>query len=287
VLVQLAARIAQRARSAKLRGECLTVGLCGAQGSGKSTLTPVLKRLLEERGLMVAMLSLDDFYLPLSAREALARIVHPLLKTRGVPGTHDVDLALQVIAGLRREGTVSLPAFDKACDDRRPPSEWPRARAPVDVILFEGWCVGALPQPQECLSLALNSLEREEDTNGIWRRHVNHMLAEAYQSLFRDIGFLILLAAPSFDVVYQWRLEQENELRCRVAEEGGDASRLMSDVELERFICHYERLTRHILAEMPARADIVVSLDAQRRMTITKAFQSANAPRIIRRSLRS
>jgi D-glycerate 3-kinase len=231
------------------------------------------------------MLSLDDFYLPLSEREELACTVHPLLKTRGVPGTHDLDLALQVLAGLRRKGIVSLPSFDKACDDRRPPSEWARARGPVDVILFEGWCVGALPQPEESLALPLNSLESEEDANGTWRHYVNHALAEAYQPLFRQIDFLILLAAPSFDIVYQWRLEQENELRRRVAAQGGDVSRLMTDAQLERFVCHYERLTRHILAEMPARSDIVVSLDSQRHMQIAKAFHSATAPRIIRRSL--
>ena len=266
--MQIAALIAQRALPAKQGAECLIVGLCGPQGSGKSTLAPILKRLLEERGLTVAMLSLDDFYLPLDAREALARTVHPLLKTRGVPGTHDLDLALQVLVGLQREGTVSLPAFDKARDDRRPPSEWAQVRGPVDVILFEGWCVGALPQPEESLALPLNSLEREEDADGTWRHYVNDALAGAYQSLFRQIDFLILLAAPGFDIVYRWRLEQENELRRKVAAQGGDASRLMSDAELERFICHYERLTRHILAEMHARADVVVSLDSQRRMKI-------------------
>ncbi len=44
--------------------------------------------------------------------------------------------------------------------------------------------------------------------------------------------------------------------------EGGDASRVMDEAAIARFIAHYERVTRHILAEMPARADHLISLDA-------------------------
>jgi len=264
----LAQRIADRAQATQVPDECLTVGLCGSQGSGKTTLTANLKVLLEERGLSVAALSLDDFYLPRNVREDLARTVHPLLTTRDVPGTHDIALALQVFADLPQDGRVSLPAFDKALDDRRPQSEWVQTPAPVHVILFEGWCVGAMPQSEEALSRPINALERDEDLHGTWRRYVNRALAQAYQPLFRQIDLLILLAAPGFDVVYRWRLEQENELRRSVAAQGGDASRLMSDAELERFVSHYERLTRHILSEMPARADIVVRLDAQRRKSM-------------------
>jgi D-glycerate 3-kinase len=269
VTTALAQRIAARAKLAKPRNECLTVGLCGSQGSGKSTLTSILEHLLEERGLTVAVLSIDDFYLPRDARETLARSVHPLLKTRGVPGTHDVPLALEVLARLRKKGTVSLPVFNKALDDRCPQSDWVQVHAPVDVILFEGWCVGAVPEPEEALSRPINTLEREEDPDGTWRRYVNHALAEVYQPLFRQIDWLILLAAPGFHVVYQWRLQQENDLRQDVALKGGDTSRLMTDRQLERFVSHYERLTRHILAEMPARADLVIRLDRARRKTLS------------------
>jgi D-glycerate 3-kinase len=135
-------------------------------------------------------------------------------------------------------------------------------------VLFEGWCVGAVPQEEAALAEPVNALEREEDPDGVWRRFVNRALASDYRELFAKIDLLIMLAAPSFDVVYRWRLQQEDELRHRIAEQGGDGSRVMTERQLERFIAHYERLTRHMLDEMPARAGIVVRLDPQRRMTL-------------------
>jgi D-glycerate 3-kinase len=262
----LAERIAQRAEIRPRRP--LIVGLSGAQGSGKSTLARRLAQILKRRGLAVAAFSLDDVYLPRVDREHLARTVHPLLATRGVPGTHDVALAMQVLAALGEPGTVRLPVFDKAIDDRRPPSDWLAVDAPVDAVLFDGWCVGAVPQEEAALAEPVNALEREEDPDGVWRRFVNRALASDYRELFAKIDLLIMLAAPSFDVVYRWRLQQEDELRHRIAEQGGDGSRVMTERQLERFIAHYERLTRHMLDEMPARAGIVVRLDPQRRMTL-------------------
>ena len=98
-------------------------------------------------------------------------------------------------------------------------------------------------------------------SQGIWRARVNRALAGEYQRLFARIGLLVLLAAPGFEVVRGWRLEQEAHLR---ASSPTDAPGLMDEAAITRFIAHYERLTRHILAEMPARADITVRLDAAR-----------------------
>jgi len=246
----LAARIAERLRSGHGRAagpagashRPFVVGLCGPQGSGKSTLVASLRHLLQERALHVAVLSLDDLYLTRAERAALAHRVHPLLATRGVPGTHDVALGLEVIRRLGGPGAVALPAFDKARDERRPDAQWPRVTAPVDLLLFEGWCVGARPQPDEALAAPVNALEREEDPDGRWRRYVNAALAGPYQALFATIDELVLLAAPGFDAVYGWRLQQERKLRERLA----------------RFIQLFERLTRYILAEMPGRAHVVI-----------------------------
>jgi D-glycerate 3-kinase len=198
----------------------------------------------------------------------LARTVHPLLKTRGVPGTHDVPLLLEVLAALQREGIVSMPRFDKAKDDRLPREQWERVPAPVKVIILEGWCVGAIPQPEGSLEAPVNELERREDPDGAWRRYVNRALGSDYRPVFNQIKLLILLAAPGFEVVYRWRLQQEEELRRAVLARGGDVSQVMDERALERFISHYERLTRYILEEMPQRADIVVRMDHERRMTV-------------------
>ena len=263
VHVPLANQIATKAN--KSSGTFI-VGLCGAQGSGKSTLAAVMKMLLGMQGLSTAILSLDDLYLTRAERLELASRIHPLLATRGVPGTHDVELGLRTLEALSTSGLVTLPRFDKAVDDRSSESEWPRAEAPVRVILFEGWCVGARAQADCALLEPINALEKQFDADGSWRRYVNAQLKTAYQMLFGHIDYLVLLQAPSFDVVHTWRLEQERKLRERLAARVV-SSRVMDAEQMIRFIQHYERLTRHILEEMPSCADVVLSLDAERRVT--------------------
>lgn len=259
----LAARIA-----AVAMGPAFVVGICGSQGSGKSTTVRVVAALLEARGLTVATLSLDDLYLPLADREALARDVHPLLRTRGVPGTHDVALGLAVLDGFAGEGEAALPRFDKASDDRAPVETWPIVAGPVDVVLLEGWCVGARPEAAEALATPVNALERERDPDGTWRAYVNAALAGPYRALFARLDLLVLLTAPDFATVLAWRREQEAKLRARLAEAGQGTGRAMSDEEVAVFVQHYERLTRHIAREAPPRADLVIALDADRRSTI-------------------
>ncbi len=244
--------------------EHLVIGLCGAQGSGKSTMARSLCSLLETQGISCVVLSLDDLYLTHASRSLLAKRIHPLLATRGVPGTHDVQLGVELLEALRHSRPVALPVFDKSADDRKPVDEWPRVQRPVQVVLFEGWCVGAVAQDDAALAQPANALERERDGEGRWRRFVNDALRSSYQILFGSIDALILLQAPSFDVVYEWRLEQEHKLQDRVAG-ASRATRVMNDEEVAEFISHFERLTRHILSEMPARADGVVRLNERRK----------------------
>lgn len=255
---QIAAAAAVRARTP------LVVGICGAQGSGKTTITSILAALLADRGLAVASLSIDDLYLGRAARLALADAIHPLLRTRGVPGTHDVAVGHRLIAAAGAGSPFALPRFDKATDDPARREHWPEVAGPVDVFLFEGWCVGAVAQPAAALAHPVNRLEAAEDAAGVWRRHVNDCLAGPYRTLFARIDLLLLLRAPSFDVVAGWRAEQEDKLRAALALEGRRGGQ--SAAELDRFVMHFERITRHILAEMPGRADIVVELDRQRRV---------------------
>ena len=185
--------------------------------------------------------------------------IHPLFATRGPPGTHDVALASHVFAALDRGEAVALPRFDKAQDDRAPPSDWPIVGPCLDVLIFEGWCIGASPQPDEALAAPINGLERDEDRDGVWRRYANAAL-DRYQPLFARIDAQIFLRAPSFAVVHGWRLQQEEALRAKVVSGAG----LMKAAQIARFIQHYERLTRWIAAEMPARADLVAELAEDR-----------------------
>ena len=238
------------------------LGLCGSQGSGKSTLA----RALADRIDGTVVLSLDDLYLTLPERQELAQTVHPLLLTRGVPGTHDVAMGQAVLDAIASEQGTALPRFDKSSDDRAPTNEWPIAPTSVRLVIFEGWCVGARAQPAADLLEPINLLERCEDRGRVWRNYVNAQLAGPYQSLFARVDALVLLAAPRFETVLKWRIEQENELRARV---NGAGAGLMDDFQIERFIAHYERLTRFILREMPNRATATVQLDAQRRVALT------------------
>lgn len=234
----------------------LVVGLCGPQGSGKSTLAAALAARFEGS----AVLSLDDLYLSRAERQALARDVHPLFATRGVPGTHDVGLGLQILAALDRNEAAPLPRFEKARDDRAEAASWPHAPPRSRLLLFEGWCVGARPQPAEALTHPINRLEAEEDPVGIWRTRANAALAGDYQRLFARIDLLVLLAPPAFETVLGWRLEQEHALRAA----GATGSGVMDDAAVARFVQHYERLTRHILDEMPGRADLTLRLGTDR-----------------------
>jgi len=244
----------------------MIVGICGAQGSGKSTACAQLISILDAEGRRAATLQLDDLYLSSQDRLSLATSVHPLLKTRGVPGTHDVRLGIDVLQAVRESRPVSVPRFDKARDDRAPREGWSEIPADLDVLLFEGWCVGARPQSSADLIEPINDLERVQDTDGRWRTYVNDRLASDYQQLFSYLDALVLLAAPTFDVVAGWRKQQEHALREQLLSRAVDASGVMSDEQIDRFVQHYERITRHILNEMPLRADLTVRLDAERRV---------------------
>ena len=253
------------ARLQRSRSRPFLYGLCGAQGSGKSTAAKGVQRRLATAGFSAAILSIDDLYLSGERRAELARTVHPLLRTRGVPGTHELAPAWTAISAAAEPGPFRLPRFDKASDEPCAPEAWAMVQGPVDVLILEGWCVGASPQAPASLVEPGNALERDEDTDGRWRTWVNAQLAGGYQRLFARIDMLAMIAAPDFDVVAAWRREQEHALRRSLEAAGRDASRTLSDEGVERFVQHYERITRHMLDEMPGRADVVVRLDKARR----------------------
>lgn len=229
-------------------GVPLVVGLCGPQGAGKSTIAAAIAA----RAGTTTLLSLDDLYLGPAARARLAAEVHPLLATRGVPGTHDVALGVAVLAALQGGEPVALPRFDKATDAPRPVTDWPLA-GPVDVVLFEGWCVGAVAQDAVALVDPINALERDADPDGTWRRFVNAQLAGPYRTLFAPLDRLILLRPPDFDTVVGWRQEAERK-----------SAGPMTPPQIACFVAHFERISRHIDAEMPPRADFVLTLAADR-----------------------
>lgn len=233
------------------------VALAGAQGSGKTTLA----RAWVHSHPDVALLSLDDFYLGKADRISLAARVHPMFRTRGVPGTHDLRLLGEILKALATAGpssTTPIPVFDKLCDDRCPVERWPAFHGRPRAILIEGWCLGALPQPAMALVEPVNALEREWDRDGRWRHYVNARLRDAYAALFARFDAIAWLHAPGFADVLRWRCEQQETLLGR--------SLTPSEIrDVAGFVGYFERITRHMLAG-GIRADVVAELDSDRTM---------------------
>jgi D-glycerate 3-kinase len=246
----LATAIARRATGR----QPLIVGINGAQGSGKSTVCAFLEVLLASRQLRAVTLSIDDLYLTRAERQAVAREVHPLFATRGVPGTHAPGLGMAIIEHVRARRAFDLPRFDKGTDDRKPEGE--RIEGPVDVLLFEGWCVGCHPQADEELLDPVNELERDEDPDGVWRSVVNLWLRGDYRVLFDQLDMLVMLKVDGFDAVLANRTLQEAKLRAADPAAPG----LMDEAAIRRFCQHYERLTLHMLEDLPRRADFVFEI---------------------------
>ena len=243
-------------------GTPLIVGLCGTQASGKSTAFAQVAEHFSAKGLKVGVLSFDDLYLGRTVRAGLAEQVHSRFATRGPPGTHDTAIGIATLDAVKAGRSVMLPRFDKRADEPLSSREWPLLDGPCDLLLFEGWCVGAKPVPSDLIAQPVNNLERDDDPDSVWRSYWNAHLAGETAELFARIDRLAYLRPPSFDVVHKWRCEQEHGYQ---AQDGANrAAAAMTDEQVARFIAHYERLTRWMMEEMPGRADVTIQLDEAR-----------------------
>jgi len=236
------------------------LAISGVQGSGKSTLAAQVVELARARGLQAAALSIDDTYLTRAQRQRLADRIHPLLATRGPPGTHDLPLALSTLDAAKAGRAFALPRFDKLADERVPEAQWQVRDTPLDLLVFEGWFLGTPAEQDAALQAPLNALEREADGDGIWRRWCNQALANDYPALWQRFDRLWFLQPPGFSVVPHWRWQQEQALQ-----QASPGRTSMSRAQVERFVQFYERISRQALRTLPALADRVIPLDAQRR----------------------
>jgi D-glycerate 3-kinase len=251
------------------KNDAYLVGINGCQGSGKSTLTDFIAEYLRARyQLNIVVMSLDDFYLSSKKRNKLAHDIHPLLATRGVPGTHDMTALNHVLTQLSEHRTgFFIPRFNKATDDPAPQSQWQFVEKPVDIILLEGWCWGVTSQTDEQLQTPINDLELQHDADGEWRTYVNQQLKTAYEPLYKKMDFWLALQAPSFDCVYQWRLEQEQKLQAKNI--GLSDSKVMSPAEVLKFTQYFQRLTEQGSKTLSHSADAVFHLDNARHIINT------------------
>ncbi len=240
------------------------IALTGGQGSGKSTISKILKIILKQGfGLNTVIFSIDDFYKTFDEREKMSKKVSSLFLTRGVPGTHDTKLLFRCLKNLTKSNfkRLKIPRFDKSTDNRMSKNKWQKINLKPNIIIFEGWCIGVGPQKNKDLLSPINTLEKEEDKKKIWRNRVNKELKNDYKKIFNLVDKFIFLKVPSFKHVYKWRLLQEKKLRLT-----GKGKKTMSDNQIKRFIMFYERLTKHMLKNFDNKADSIIKIDNKHRL---------------------
>tara|TARA_B100002019_G_C21217648_1_gene572864 strand:+ start:237 stop:1154 length:918 start_codon:yes stop_codon:yes gene_type:complete len=244
------------------------IGLTGGQGSGKSTISNILKIILKESfNLETVIFSIDDFYKTLKERKKMSLKVSPLFLTRGVPGTHDTELLYNCLKSLKKFkfSKIFIPKFDKSIDDRLTKKKWQKVNKKPDIVIFEGWCVGVPPQKNKDLIEPINKLEKDNDINKVWRNRVNNELKNKYKKIFKLIDKNIFLKVPSFRYVYKWRLLQERKLKAV-----SNGKKTMNDIQIKNFIMYYERLTKHMIQNFEPKADTIIKIDDKHKLKSIK-----------------
>ena len=246
-------------RKYKKKRKTLILGFSGGQGSGKTTISKIIKIIFKKyfkRNIHVS--SIDDFYKTLRDRKKMSNSLHPLLKTRGVPGTHDINLIKKFFNSVKRKKfkKFKVPRFDKSLDDRFKKKYWPSINKKPEIVILEGWCVGAKAQSNFMIKKPINTLEKYEDNNFVWRNYFNKKLKIEYKKIFKMIDYFMFIKIPSFNIVFKWRLLQEKKL----GKKSHTKKKIMSYNEIKRFIMFYERITLQMLKDLSKSASIVMFL---------------------------
>ena len=234
-----------------------TLMIAGSQGSGKSTLSLLIKTYFKKFYKKdVVILSIDDFYLSSHQRKQLAnKSKANLFKTRGVPGTHNLKSLNYSIDKLKaKKFPVYLPVFDKVTDNKK---NYKRKVNKADLIILEGWCVGTKPIEPLYLKKNINELEKKSDPDMIWRTAYNQALVE-YQKLFNKFNYYIFIKLPHWQYVINWKYKQELGLRS-----------LRSDNNLKKklflFIQYYEKLSKWMSFTSPDICNVLITLDKNQK----------------------
>ena len=234
--------------------------ISGSQGVGKSTLAIIIKLVIEKiYKKKVMILSIDDYYLSKNKRNEISKKIHPLLKTRGVPGTHDINKLRRHINNFNKQKfPISTPKFDKLKDDC---SKTLNKVTSAQILILEGWCCGTSAVEDKYLYKNINKLELNLDKNFVWRKYYNSILKNQYQSVFKMFDITIYLKPPSFTYVLKWRALQETNNAIK-----NNQKKLMNKKELSFFIQHYEKITKWMIKTMPAKANILINVDSNQKI---------------------
>ena len=243
------------------------VGLSGGQGSGKTTISSIISIILKKYfKLNVFTISIDDFYKTRKERFLLSKKIHPLLMTRGAPGTHDVSLMLDFFKKRKKKKFRSLkqPRFNKAIDDRYSKKLWHSFKKKPDIIIFEGWCVGAKAEKNNTLKKPVNDLEKLKDKKLTWRRYVNKQLQSKYKQLYDQLNCLLYIKSKNFNLLKKWRIKQEKKLRLK--NKRSNKFKIMSDKEVINFMQTYQRVTQNMFKYVPKYASIILNLNSNHQI---------------------
>ena len=243
------------------------LGLAGGQGTGKTTISTLITIILIKYfRLKVFRISIDDFYKTKKERIILSQKVHSMLLTRGVPGTHDIQMILNFFKKVKNKNfkKLKLPTFNKAIDDRFKRKYWYNLNVRPDVIIFEGWCVGAKPEKNNTLKKTVNSMEKMQDREQIWRKYVNQQLKSKYKNLYSQLNCLIYLKAKNFSLLQKWRLKQERKLWVKSKVKSN--SKIMSRGDVINFMQTYQRITQNMFKNMPKYASIIFNLNSNHQI---------------------
>ena len=246
------------------------VGLAGGQGTGKTTISSILKIILTKYfKLKVFKISLDDFYKTRKDRISLSKKIHPMLLIRGAPGTHDINIMLSFFKKIKskRFKNLKVPSFNKAADDRFNKKYWYNIKERPDVIIFEGWCIGAKPEKNSSLKRSINLVEKTSDTKLVWRKFVNQQLKSKYKNLYSQLNCLIYLKTKNFNLLQKWRLKQEHKLWLKTKKTS--KNKIMSKGDVINFMQTYQRITENMFRMTPKYASIVMHLNSNHQIKST------------------
>ena len=220
--------------------------------------------------LNVFKISIDDFYKTRKERKFLSKTKHPLLMMRGVPGTHDYKIMTNFLkkAKSKKFKSLKLPKFDKSIDDRCRKKYWYEVKSKPDIIILEGWCVGAKAQKISSIIKPINSLERVKDPNLVWRKYVNGQLKTNYKNLFKYLNEIIYLRANNFKLLQEWRITQEKRLWLKSKNKKN--LKIMSRGDIINFMQTYQRITQNMFKDVPKYASIIMKLNSSHQISSIK-----------------
>ena len=181
--------------------------------------------------------------------------------TRGVPGTHDLKLMKNFFKGVRQKKfkSIKVPKFDKSTDDRSPKKNWYNINKKPDIIIFEGWCVGAKAEENRSLKNSINMMERNRDKKLIWRRFVNQQLNTSYKKLYAQLNSLIYLKPKIFTTS---KMANETGKKLKLKNKKKSKNKIMNKNEVLEFMQLYQRITENMFKKTPKYASVIMNLNS-------------------------